>query len=98
MRRADLGDVDLKRRMLADEDSCGSGVVEVDVREQEMAHLREREAALAQPGLQRRNARRRPAVEESGTVRRLQQVAADDARRLVVEVDRPEHAPILWIG
>ena len=47
VRRADLRDVNLEARMLADERARGPGVVEMDVREQQVAEVGELEAALA---------------------------------------------------
>src|SRR2546429_638248 len=43
--RADLGDMDLQAGMLADEHTGGAGVVEMDVREQQVADVAERQAA-----------------------------------------------------
>ena len=75
--------------MLADERPGGAGVVEVDVREQQMPDLAELEPALREARLQRRYAGRRPAVEERRPVVRLDEVAADVPREaLVEEVDR----------
>ena len=91
MRRADLRDVHLQRRVLAHERAGGAGVVEVDVREEQMADVAELEVALREPGLQRRNARRRPAVVEREAVVGLDDVAADVAGQpLVEQVDRLE--------
>ena len=53
VRRADLRDVHLQARVLADEHARGAGVVEVDVREQQVADVGEREALLVEPPLQR---------------------------------------------
>ena len=39
VRRADLRDVHLQRRVLADEHACGARMVEVDVAEQQMADV-----------------------------------------------------------
>ena len=74
--------------MLADEHARGSRVVEVDVGEEKVPDVREGEPALRETRLQVLNARRRAAVEERGPVLGLEQVAADDPRVLVVEVDR----------
>ena len=52
MRRADLGDVHLEPRVLADEHACGARVVEVDVREEQVPDVGELEPALGEPGLQ----------------------------------------------
>ena len=77
--------------MLAHERARGARVVEVDVREQQVADVGQRETVRGQPVLQPRDADRRPAVEERRTVVRLEDVDADDLLgRLVVEVDRLE--------
>ena len=77
--------------MLADEGAGGAGVVEVDVREEKMADVRQLEPALGETGLQRVDARRRAAVVDRRPVVGLDQVRADDALGLVVEVDRLGH-------
>ncbi len=64
VRCADLRDVHLKPRMLADEHACRPRVVEVDVREKQVADVGEVEAPLREPCLQVRDACRRTAVEE----------------------------------
>ena len=74
--------------VLPHENACGSRVVEVDVREEKMANVSELEATIGEPCLQRGNARRRPAVEERGSVVGVEQVARDDSGRTVVQVDR----------
>ncbi len=89
VRRADRGYVDLQRRMLTDEDTRGTGVVEVDVREEEVPDVGQLQTVPGEAILQGGDAGRRPAVEERRPIVRLQQVAGDDSLRLVVEVDRP---------
>ena len=84
--------------MLADESARGAGVVEVDVREQEVAHVAQHERALGQLPLQLRDAGRRPAVLEREPVLGLEQIDADDALgTFVVQVKRirrdRRHAP-----
>ena len=56
VRRADRRDVHLQRRVLAHEHAGGAGVVEVDVAEQQMADVGEREAVRrrARPSARRR--------------------------------------------
>jgi hypothetical protein len=74
--------------MLSDQCAGGACVIEVDVAEEEMPDVGERDAVVGQPLLQRRNGCRRTAVEERETVSSLEQVAADDALGAeVVEVD-----------
>ena len=87
VRRADLGDVHSQPRVLADQRAGGAGVVEVDVREQQVADVGELEPAVGERLLQRREAGGRPAVVQGEPVRGLEQVAAHDAFGLVVEVD-----------
>ena len=48
VRRPDLRDVHLEAGMLADERARGACVVEVDVREQQVAHVGQHERALGQ--------------------------------------------------
>jgi hypothetical protein len=80
--------MDLQLRVLADEDPRGAGVVEMDVAEQQMAQIRELDAVLLEPPLERRDAARRPAVEQREPVVGLDEVATDDALdAAVVEVD-----------
>ena len=82
--------------MRADDRPGGAGVVEVDVREQQVPHVCELHAVLAQAGLERWERRRRPAVEHREPVARLDEVRADHALdALVVQVDSrtPATAP-----
>ena len=65
--------------MLANEHSGGACVVEVDVREQEVANVLKLEPALAQARVQPVDAGRRAAVVERRAVLRLEDVGADDA-------------------
>ena len=88
MRRADLGDVHLQTRVLADEHAGRARVVEVDVREQQVAQIGDGEPALVQDGPERVDVRGRPAVEQRRPVVGLEQVAADHA--LVPEVKQVE--------
>ena len=96
VRSADLRDVHLQARLLADENAGRACVVEVDVREQEMAEVGQRDAQLGESLLQRRDARGGPAVVEPEAVLGLEQVHADHALlALVVKVHRirRRHAP-----
>ena len=74
MRRADLGDVHLQAGVLAHEHARGAGVVEVDVREQQVADVGELEAALGEPCLQLGHAGRGAAVQSARPVLGLEQV------------------------
>ena len=90
MRRADLGDVHLQAGVLADEHAGGAGMVEVDVREQQVPHVLQLEPALGEARLQLGDADRGPAVEERRPIRGLEQVAADHP--LPAEVAQVERA------
>jgi hypothetical protein len=80
--------VDLEAGMLPDQRSRGAGVVEVDVAQEEVADVREREVAFSETAFECRDPRRRAAVMEREAVLGLYEVAADDASgALVVEVD-----------
>ena len=95
VRRPDLGDVHLEPGMLSDEHAGGARVVDVDVRDQQVAQVGELEVALAQAFLQPREAARRPAVEERRPVRGLEQVAPDHPLRAAMhEIKRfRRHGP-----
>ena len=71
-------------RVLAHEDACRARVVEVDVREQKMAEIGDREAVVGESFAQRLDRRCRPAVEERRPFGRLEELRRDDA--LVTEV------------
>ena len=93
MRRADLGDVHLQRRMLPNDVTRRTGVVEVDVREQEVAQILQRDTVIEQSLLQPLEAGRGAAVEERRAVCGLYDVDRDHALRAQeLKVDRPvEH-------
>src|SRR3954470_426241 len=74
--------------MLAHEETRGSGVVEVDVREEQMPDVLQLEAPFAQALPQHADAGRRPAVEQRRSLRRLQEVDADHP--LAAEVEEVE--------
>ena len=75
--------------MPADEHAGGAGMVEVDVREQQVTHVLEREAALREPLVEALDAGRRPAVEERRAVIGLDEEGSDRPRvAQVKEVDR----------
>ena len=83
--RALLGDVHPQLRVLPHEQARGAGVVEVDVREEQVPQVSHREAALFEAGLQRAEGRRGPAVDEARAVRRLDDVGAQDALHSTVQ-------------
>ena len=64
MRSTDRRHVDLQRRVLAHEHARGAGMVEVDVREQQVPQVAELQGELAECLLQAVEAGGRPAVEE----------------------------------
>jgi hypothetical protein len=90
VRRADLGDVDLKRRVLADEYAGRAGMVEVDVREEQVPEVAQLEPALGETGLEGVDRRRGPAVVQCEPVVGVDEVRADDA--LVAEVPEVDRA------
>jgi len=63
--------------MPADEPPRGSRVVEMDVREQQVADVLDPQVVLREPGLERGQRRRRPAVEQGGAIVRVDDVDAD---------------------
>src|SRR5262245_36656492 len=68
VRRTDLTDVHLEARVPADESTRRTGVIEMDVREDEVPDVTELEAVLREPPLESVDARGWPAVDESGGV------------------------------
>ena len=75
--------------MLAHEHAGRARVVEMDVAEQQMAHVGELHAVLLEAALQRGDRRRRAAVEERRAVVGVEQVAPDRALAArVVKVDQ----------
>jgi hypothetical protein len=86
--RADFRDVNLQVRMLTDEDARGASMIEVDVAQEQVTDVGEREPEPGKCFLQSRNGRCRAAVEERRPSLGLDQVAADDALdAAVVKVD-----------
>ena len=78
--------------MLAHEHARRARMVEVDVREEQVADVAELEVMLPQPLLQRWDAGGWPTVEQGETVIGFQQVDADDALAAEVEkVERVRH-------
>lgn len=74
--RAELGDVHTDVRLLADDPSDSTCVVEVNVREEDMSDVGERQAALGESSSKHRQRGKRPAVEEGEPV-----VGLDEVRR-----------------
>ena len=82
--------------MLAHEHARGARVVEVDVAEQQVADVAEREPAPCEARLQRVDRRRRPAVEERRAVVGVEQIRGDGALVAeVVEIDQLGHGGML---
>ena len=75
----------MSSRVLAHEEAGGARVVEVDVREQEMAQVGDRDAVLGEPGAERFERRCGTAVMESRAFGGVEQVRADDALAAEVE-------------
>ena len=88
VRRADLRHVDGERGMLSNEGSRRAGVVQVDVREEQVLHVAELDAAPPEGVVQGREAACRPAVEEGQAVIGLDEVGADPA--LVAAMEQVE--------
>ena len=87
--------------MPADDRPGRAGVVEMDVRKQEVADVGQLEALLREPRLERRERRRGPAVEERRAVVRVDEVHADRLRPAAeVEVEEPQrtHNPIFAVA
>jgi hypothetical protein len=64
--------------VLAHEDARRARVVEMDVAEQQVADVGEREPAVGEAGLERVDRRRGAAVEDRGPVVGVEEVARDD--------------------
>ena len=77
--RSLLGDVHTQLGVLPHEEARGSGVVEMDVREEQMSQVPHREPSRLEPLLERAEGRRGPAVDEPWAIRRLDDVRAHDA-------------------
>ena len=92
VRRADLRDVNDQAGVLPHQRPGRSGVVEVDVGEEEVAQVAELDPAGRDRLAQRREAARRAAVEEREPVVGLDEVGADPAGITAVqEVERLGH-------
>ena len=74
---ADLGDPDRQLRMQPNERAGRPGVVEVDVREQQVPQLGQLDAVLAEACDEPRQRRRRPAILQREAVGRFDQIHAD---------------------
>ena len=89
VRSADLGDVHGELRVLPHEYPGRAGVVEVDVRQEEVAQVGDGDAELREARTKRLDRRRRPAVVERWPLRRVEQVGTDHALAAeVAQVDQ----------
>src|SRR5581483_10094518 len=79
VRRADLGHPHGQLRVAADDGARGAGMVEMDVREKQVADFPERGAAFTEPFLEAVERRRWSAVEEKRAARAVEHVDADRA-------------------
>jgi hypothetical protein len=77
VRRADLGDVDDEIGVSPDEYACCARVIEMDVRQQQVTNVGQREASLGEPRLEALDRGGRAAVEQCRAVLRLDDVRAD---------------------
>ena len=68
VRRTAFMNMNLDRRHALDDGPDGAGVIEVDVGDQQGAHVAQRQAALPQPGFEGGQARRRPGVDERDAI------------------------------
>ena len=92
VRRADLGDPHRQLWVALHDRAGGARVVEVDVREQQMANVGQLELELAQALLEARQGRRGAAVEERRAVVGLDEVDADRALQAEeMQVERIQH-------
>ncbi|MEA2425816.1 MAG: hypothetical protein QOH13_2226, partial [Thermoleophilaceae bacterium] len=80
MRRADLGDPDCQAGVAAHDRAGGAGVIEMDVREEQVADVLEAQAVLRESRLERRQRRGRPAIEQRKSVVGVDDVHADRVR------------------
>jgi hypothetical protein len=76
--------VDAQTRIAPNQRACGARVVEMDVREDEVAEILDSHFPARERGLERAQARGRPAVDERRLVVRPQ-VGGDDLRSPEVE-------------
>jgi hypothetical protein len=76
-----------------DECAGGTRVIEVDMRDEQMAKIGDLEAELGKPGFERRESRQGPGVYERETVVEIKQICA---KKLLfteeTEVEKLEHA------
>ena len=80
MRRADLVNKHLRIRAAIHEHARCAGVIQVNVRQQNRAHIVELKSSRAQRMLQRRERRRRPGIEDRDAAGSVQKRRCDDAR------------------
>jgi hypothetical protein len=92
--RTSLGDVHSQARVGRDECAGGAGVIEVDVGDEQVAKIGDREAELGKPGFERGESRTRSGIYERETVVEIKQIGA---KKLLfteeTEVEKLAHAP-----
>ena len=84
VRRAPLVDVDRDVRVLAQQRAGGAGVIEMDVRQQQRAHVGDRDAGPGECRSQRFQARRRSRIDQGDPGGALNDGGRDDARPAAV--------------
>jgi pimeloyl-ACP methyl ester carboxylesterase len=84
--------------MAADERPRGAGVVEVDVREQQVADVLDAQAVLRKPRFERGEGRRRPAVEQGEAVVGVDDVDADRVRTAAEVQVKVKHRVIFSVA
>src|SRR5690242_6841160 len=88
---ADLGHPHRQARMLPDDRAGGARVVEMDVREEQMAQVGQLEAVRSESGAEGVEGRRRPAVEQRQAVLGVHEVHADRVLEPAeMQVDHPQ--------
>jgi hypothetical protein len=92
VRRTDLAHVDPQARVPAHEDACSARMVEVDMREHEMAHVRKRHPVSREAFFECAETARRPAVHQRRLVAGKQVRRDDPGLPEVEEVDELEAA------
>jgi hypothetical protein len=85
--------VDVDPGPVAGQTPCGTGVVEVDVGEEDVAHVRQGEPLGLQGRFEMAGQGFRPRLHEDGALLRPDQEGADGALRLEAEVQQRHRAP-----
>ena len=93
VRRALLVHVDAQRRILAHQRAGRAGVIEMNVRQQNRAHVGHRDARLLERRAQRRQRARRSGIDERHAAGTVQHDRRDDARHAEEVADRDTTGP-----